>query len=147
MKFTTTIVLDGNNTGILVPADIVRQLGGGKRPAVNVALNGLAYRSTVAPMGGRYLIPLSAVRRTEAGLRGGETVEVDLSLDTAPRTVDMPEDFASALAADPSAKAFFDTLSFSNQNKHVLSISEAKTEETRQKRILKAMEMLLAGKK
>jgi hypothetical protein len=147
MKFTTTIFLDGNNTGIEVPPDAVEQLGGGKRPAVHVTVAGLSYRSTVSPMGGKFLIPLSAARRAEAGVKGGDVVEVELSRDSAPRVVEMPDDFAARLEAEPKAKAFFAALSYSNQLKHVLSITGAKTDETRQKRIAKAIETLLAGKK
>jgi hypothetical protein len=147
MKFTTTIFLDGNNTGIDVPKEVVDQLGDGKRPAVQVTVSGFSYRSTVAPMGGKYLIPLSAARRAEAGVKGGDVVEVELTLDKAPREVDVPPDFAAVLADAPAAKAFFESLSYSNQLRHVLSITDAKTDETRQKRIAKAMEMLIAGKK
>lgn len=147
MKFTTTIFLDGNNTGIEVPPDAVEQLGGGKRPAVHVTVAGFSYRSTVSPMGGKFLIPLSAARRAEAGVKGGDVVEVELSRDSAPRVVEMPDDFAARLEAEPKAKAFFAALSYSNQLKHVLSITGAKTDETRQKRIAKAIETLLAGKK
>jgi antitoxin component of MazEF toxin-antitoxin module len=147
MRFTTTIFLDGNNTGIEVPPDLVEQLGGGKRPAVQVTVAGFTYRSTVAPMGGKFLIPLSAARRQEAGVKGGDKVEVELVLDTAPREVELPADLAAALAAEPNAKAFFDTLSYSNKLRHVLSITDAKTEATRQKRVAKVMEMLIAGKK
>ncbi|QQR40440.1 YdeI/OmpD-associated family protein [Devosia rhizoryzae] len=147
MKFTTTILLDGNNTGIVVPDDVLAELGGGKRPAVNVTVGKLTYRSTVAQMGGKNLISLSAARRAESGVAGGDTVEVELTLDTTPREVDVPEDMASILANEPDAKAFFDSLSFSNKSKHVLSITEAKTAETRQRRVEKAMEMLRAGKK
>jgi antitoxin component of MazEF toxin-antitoxin module len=147
MKFTTTIFLDGNNTGIEVPPEVVEQLGGGKRQAVHVTVAGFSYRSTVSSMGGKFLIPLSAARRAEAGVKGGDAVEVELSLDTVPRVVDMPADFATRLEAEPKAKAFFETLSYSNQLRHVLSITDAKTDETRQKRIAKAIETLLAGKK
>ena len=147
MKFSTSIFLDGNNTGIEVPAEVVAQLGSGKRPAVNVTVSGFSYRSTVAPMGGKYLIPLSAARRAEAGVKGGDVVEVELTLDTTPRVVELPADFASVLAGEPTAKAFFETLSYSNKLKHVLSITDAKTDETRRKRIAKAMDTLIAGKK
>ncbi len=147
MKFQTIIFLEGNNTGIEVPPEIVEALGGGKRPAVNVTVNGFSYRSTVAPMGGKYLIPLSAARRKEAGVSGGQSVEVELSLDEAPRDVEVPSDFAALLAEDAAAKAFFDGLSYSNRLRHVLSINDAKTPETRQRRIEKALEMLRAGKK
>ena len=59
---------DGNNTGIEVPADVVEALGAGKRPPVVVSVNGFSYRSTVAPMGGKFLIPFSAARRQDSGI-------------------------------------------------------------------------------
>jgi hypothetical protein len=147
MKFKTTILQTGNNTGIEVPPDVVEGLGGGKKPAVTVTIGSFSYRSSVAVMGGKFLIPLSAERRAESGIKGGDAVEVDLELDTAPREVTMPEDLGAALAGDAAARAFFESLSYSNKLRHVLSITDAKTAETRQKRIAKAMEMLRAGKK
>src|ERR1700710_1915867 len=87
VKFSTTMFQDGNNTGVEVPADVVAALGAGKRPAVVVNVNGYEYRSTVAPMGGRFLLPFSAARRQESGIKGGDAIDVELSLDKAPRTV------------------------------------------------------------
>lgn len=147
MTFKTTILLTGNNTGIEVPADVVEGLGGGKKPAVVVTIGGYSYRSSIAVMGGKFLIPLSAERRAESGLKGGDAVEVDLALDDMPREVTVPEDFGAVLAGDPAAKAFFDTLAYSHKLRHVLAISDAKTPETRQRRIDKALEVLRAGKK
>lgn len=147
MKFTTTILQSGNNTGIVVPAEVVDGLGGGKKPAVIVTIGSYGYRSSIAVMGGQFLIPLSAERRAESGIKGGDAVEVELALDTQPRDVVIPEDLGAALAGDAGAKAFFETLSFSNKLRHVLSVTDAKTPETRAKRIDKAMDMLRAGKK
>lgn len=147
MKFATTILQTGNNTGIEVPAEIVEGLGGGKKPAVNVTIGSFSYRSSIAVMGGKYLIPLSAERRQVSGLKGGQGVEVELTLDATPREVEVPADLESALADEPGARAFFETLSYSNKLKHVLSINDAKTAETRQRRIEKALEVLRAGKK
>ncbi len=139
MKFTTTMSLFGNNTGIAVPEDVVEALGSGKRPAVNVTVNGYSYRSTVAPMGGQFLIPFSSDKRAETGIAGGDEIEVELTLDTASRAVAPPEDFAAALAEVPGAREAFDALSPSRQKAHVTSIEGAKAEETRQRRIAKAV--------
>lgn len=147
MMFRTTILQSGNNTGIEVPAEVVEALGGGKKPAVVVTIGSYSYRSSVAVMGGKFLIPLSAERRAESGIKGGDEVQVDLALDTQPREVTVPEDLSVALAGDAAAKAFFETLSYSNKLRHVLSITDAKTPETRRKRIDKAIELLRAGKK
>jgi hypothetical protein len=147
MKFKTTLFQTGNNTGVEVPAEVVEQLGGGKKPAVTVTIGDYSYRSTVASMGGRYLIAFSADRRAETGLKGGDAIEVELVLDTAPREVEIPKDLGTALAGDAAAASFFESLSYSNKLKHVLSINDAKTPETRQKRIDKAMDILRSGKK
>lgn len=147
MKFSTTILQTGNNTGIEVPPEVVEALGGGKKPAVSVTIGGFGYRSSIAVMGGKFLIPLSAERRAESGIKGGDAVEVELELDTQPREVVVPEDLSVALAGDALAKAFFETLSYSNKLRHVLSVTDAKTPETRRKRIDKAMDMLRSGKK
>ena len=147
MQYDTTILQIGNNTGIEVPPSVIEALGGGKKPAVVVTIGSFSYRSSVAVMGGKYLISLSAERRAASGLKGGDLIQVDLQLDSTPREVTMPDDLAAALAAEPEAKAFFDRLSYSNQSRHVLSITDAKTPETRQRRVDKAMEMLRAGQK
>jgi hypothetical protein len=134
MRFETTLLQTGNNTGIEVPADLLEQLGGGKRPAVNVTVNGYAYRSTVASMRGKFLIPFSSDKRAETGLQGGDPISVELSLDTAPRTVEPPADLAAALA-DAGLREAFVKLSPSHQKAHVTSVETAKAEETRARRV------------
>ncbi len=148
MKFQATLQLNGKTaTGIEVPPEIVEALGTGKRPAVTVTIGSYSYRSTVAPMGGKFYLPVSAEHRTAAGIAAGDAIEVELALDTAPREVEVPDDFAAAMAGDAAAKGFFESLSYSDRRRHVLAIAEAKTAETRQRRIVKAMELLRAGKK
>ena len=145
MRFTTVLV-GTTTTGIEVPPDVVEALGKGKKPPVVVTVNGYTYRNTVAVMGGKYLISLSAKNREAAGVKAGDEVEVELELDTAPREVVLPEDFAAALAAEPKAQAFFDTLSYSQRSWFVLGIEEAKKPETRAGRITKAVERLASGR-
>ena len=146
MRFETTIQQDGNNTGIEIPEEIVLALGAGKRPLVVLTVNGYAYRNTVAVMGGAYLVGLSAAHRAASGLAGGDTVEVDVVLDTAPRTVEVPSDLAAALDADPAARATFDGLSNSNKGWHVSQIVGAKTDETRQRRIARSVDARRGGR-
>jgi len=141
MRFETTLLLDGNNTGIEVPPDMVDQFGAGKRPPVNVTVNGYAYRSTIASMGGRYLIPFSSDKRAETGLRGGDPISVELTLDTAPRTVEVPHDLASALA-DAGVRAAFGALAPSQQKAHVTNVEGAKAAETRARRIVAIVDKL-----
>lgn len=143
MRFRATVELGGKTaTGIEVPAEVVEALASGKKPAVTVTINGHTYRSTVAKMGGRYLLPLSAENRAAAGVAAGDEVEVDVELDTAPRVVDVPEDLRNALDGDPAAKAAFENLSYSHKRQHVLAIEGAKAAETRQRRIEKTLSQL-----
>ena len=138
MRFRTTIELGGKTaTGMRVPPEVVEALGAGKRPSVSVTLNGYTYRSTVAVMGGAFMLPVSAEVRAAAGVAAGNEVEVDIVLDTAPRTVEVPPDFQSALDSEPSARRAFDALSYSHKRQHLLAIEGAKTAETRQRRIAK----------
>ena len=146
MRFRATVELGGKTaTGIRVPAEVVARLGPSKWPAVRVTINGHTYRSTVAPLGGRFMLPVSAEIRERAGVAAGDEVEVDIELDTEPREVTVPPDFAAALDRDADASRAFDGLSYSNKRRYVLSIEEAKTEETRQRRIAKAIDTLRAG--
>lgn len=147
MRFRTTILQSGKTTtGIQVPDEVVAALGPGKRPAVRVTINGYTYRSTVAVMGGVFMVGVSAQHRAGAGVAGGDQVDVDMELDTAPREVSVPEDFAAALAAEPEAARTFDGLSYSNRSWHVLQVEGAKTGQTRQRRIAKSVDALKDGR-
>jgi hypothetical protein len=147
MRFHTTILQgDKTATGIRIPDEIVEALGAGKRPPILVTINGYTYRNTVAVYGGEYLVGVSAEHRAGAGVAGGDEVDVDIQLDTAPREVTVPADFAAAIAAEPEARRTFDGLSYSNKSWHVLQIEGAKTDETRQRRIAKSVEALREGR-
>jgi hypothetical protein len=148
LRFRTTILQSGKTaTGIQVPDEIIERLGSGKRPAVKVTIKGYTYRNTVAVMGGVYMVGVNADHRAGAGVAGGDEVVVDIELDTAPREVTVPADLAAALDAAPRARASFEALSYSNKSWHVLQVTGAKTDETRQRRIAKSVEMLKEGRK
>ena len=147
MKFLTVIELGGKTaTGFRVPEEVVQALGTGKRPAVTVRIGPHTYRSTVAAYGDVYMLPLSAENREAAGVAAGDEVEVEVELDTAPRVMEVPTDFAAALDAEPAARRTFDGLSYSNQRYHVESVTGAKTPETRQRRIEKSVGILREGR-
>ena len=147
MRFHTTILQsDKTATGIRIPDEIVEALSSGKRPAIKVTINGFTYRSTVAVMGGAYMVGVSAENRAGAGVAGGDEVDVDIELDTAPREVAVPADFAAALDAEPTARRTFDALSYSNKSWHVLQYTGAKTDETRQRRLTKSIDALKEGR-
>lgn len=148
MEFSSTVLLNGRTaTGIQVPPDVVEALNGGKRPAVTVTLGGHTYRTTVAPMGGRFMIPLSAENREAAGLGAGDEVDVRLELDTAPREMPAPDDLAAALEGAPEAKSFFESLSFSHKRSYVDWLTSAKKAETRERRVAQAVDLLLEKRK
>jgi hypothetical protein len=147
MRFRTTILATGKNTaGLEIPANVVEALGHGRRPPVTVTINGFSYRTTVAVMGGAYMVGLSGERRVAAGVVGGDIVDVDLELDTAPREIAVPADLGAALDAEPVARRTFDGLSYSNKSWHTLQIEGARTDETRQRRIAKSVEILKQGR-
>jgi hypothetical protein len=144
--FETTVTATGNNTGIVVPEEVIERLGAGKRPAVLVSLNGYEYRTTAGVMGGRHMVSISAAVRKATGLRGGDPIRVTLTVADSPREVTVPADFAAALAADEQAGAFFAGLSNSMQRYHVDNVNAAKSAGTRQRRMEKAVELFRAGK-
>ncbi len=146
VTFETTLSASGNNTGIEVPEEIVEGLGRGKRPPVIVTVNGHEYRSTVAVMGGRYLIGVSAAVRAATGLKGGDPISVNLKVADTPREVEVPTDFAAAMDEHAPAREFFDQLSNSMQRYHVDNLNAAKSPDTRQRRIDKSVALFLAGK-
>lgn len=147
MRFRATIQLEGKTaTGFRVPPEVVEGFGRGKRPPVRVTIGGHTYRSTVAAYGDVLMLPLAAEHRVAAGVAAGDEVDVDLELDLEPREVAVPVDFAEALDGDVDARRFFDGLSYSNRRRFVLSIEDAKTAETRARRIAKAVEGLRAGR-
>ena len=137
MRFPTTVEPAGNATGIEVPAEIVTALGAGKRPKVAITINGHTWRSRVASMGGRFIVGISAANRAACGIAEGDSVEADVQLDTEPRVVAEPPDLAEALDGDPQARAAFDRLAYGLKRKHVQAIQDAKTPQTRQRRITK----------
>jgi Bacteriocin-protection, YdeI or OmpD-Associated/Domain of unknown function (DUF1905) len=145
-SFDGVLAAHGNNTGIVVPPEVIEQLDAGRRPPLSVDLNGHVFRSTVGVMSGQYLIGVSAAIRKATGLGAGDAIHVKLTVDSSPRSVEIPEDLAAALAAAPEAAAFFGRLSNSLQRYHVDQVSSAKTAETRERRIAKAIDTFLAGK-
>ena len=132
----------GNTTGFEVPDDFVVSLDGGGRPKVAVTVNGFEFRSSIAKMGGTYWLGVSAERRAAGGLQGGETYDLDIELDSAPRVIEVPDDLRAALDAEPAARDTWQRLSYSHQRQHVDAINQAKAAETRARRIVKAVEKL-----
>ena len=148
VRFTATVELEGRTaTGLHVPADVLARLGGGKRPAVSVTIGAYTYRTTVGSMRGRAMLPLSAENRSAAGVAAGDEVEVEVAPDLAPRTVEVPDDLATLLSADPAAQATFDGCTPGQRKEWVRWVTEAKRPETRADRSVKTVEALAAGRR
>lgn len=146
-KFRTVVELGGKTaTGFRVPSEVVAVFGKGKKPPVKVTIGKHTYRSTVAAYGDLFMLPLSAENREAAGVKAGDEIEVELTLDTEPRVAQVPTDFKQAIAGSKKAQQAFDSLSYSNKRRHVLSVESAKSEETRQRRVDKIVADLKEGK-
>ena len=146
MKFRVLIEGAGKTAaGIEVPPEVVAALGQTKRPPVRVTINGYTYRSTVAVLGGRFMVGVSNEVRTNAGVAAGDEVEVDMEVDTAPREVAVPPELARELAGDAAASRAFEALSYSRKRLLVDPVANAKTAETRDRNIAKALSSLRQG--
>jgi hypothetical protein len=145
-QFRTRIATGvGKDTaGIEVPPEVVEALGRGKRPAVKITIGDYAYRSTIATMGGKFMIGLSQAHRQASGCRGGEDVLVTLEVDTEPRTTDVPTDLAEALRAAGVLEGF-EKLAPSRKKEFVRQVEEAKAQETRERRIAKIVETMASA--
>jgi len=145
MKFRAKVLLAGKTaTGVEVPAKIVEDLGSTKRPLVRVTINGYTYRSAIAPMGGTFMLGISEEVRNNANVKAGDTIDVQVELDTQPRDVVVPPELAQALAKNAKAKKYFDSLSYSGKVRLVAPIANGKTAETRERNLAKAMKELEA---
>ncbi|CRK60157.1 hypothetical protein [Alloactinosynnema sp. L-07] len=146
MRFRAELESTGKTAaGFEVPEQVVESLGGGGHPKVSATVNGFTFRTSIAKMGGRFLLGVSAERRAAAGIEAGQVFDVDVELDTAPREIEVPDDLSAALAADAQAKDFWDTLTHSKQSWHVHQVTSAKKVETRAARVEKSITMLRAG--
>ena len=145
MEFTAELLATGRaTTGFVVPDTVVEELGGGRRPKVTVTVEGHTWRTSIAAMGGRYLLGASAAVREASGISAGQRYTVRVELDTAPRVVEVPADLATALAADDAAAAAWSRLSYSHQRRHVEAVLAAKRPETRERRVAGVLASLRA---
>jgi hypothetical protein len=143
MKFRAELQQDGKTaTGITVPPEVLDALGGSRRPAVAVTINGHTYRSTIGSMGGVAKIPVSSAVRAAAGVTAGDTLDVEVVLDDAPREVSVPDDLAAALTGNAEAREFFVQLSYSRQHAYVSWIEQAKKPDTRASRVTQTVALL-----
>jgi hypothetical protein len=147
VRLTATLVPRGPAAAVVLDGEQVEAVGeGAKRFPVVATVNGYTWRTTVTRMRGEFLLGLNRAVRQEARVEAGDTVEVNLELDTAPREVEVPQALANALAEDSEAGAAFDRLAYTHRKEYARWIDEAKSDETRQRRLAQALEMLPQGK-
>jgi hypothetical protein len=147
LQLTTTLEPRGPAAAIVLDDEQVAVLGeGAKRFPVVATIGERSFRLAVARMGGEFLVGFSRAVREEAGVEPGDAIEVRLELDAAPREVEVPEALANALGGDPAARAAFDGLAYSHRKEFARWIAEAKREETRERRVAQALEMLREGR-
>jgi len=148
MDFDATLELDGKTaTGITVPPDIIEALGAGKRPAVLVTINGHSFSTTIGSMKGLFKIPVSAERRGHIGAEAGDILRVSVVLGDAPAEIEVPTDLTRALATDRGAREFFAGLTTSQRRSFIVPIEDAKTADTRRRRVQKSVDALKARQK
>jgi hypothetical protein len=147
MRFRTTI-LGGDKTaaGIEIPTEVVEGLAAGKKPPVRVTIDGHTYRSSIATVNGAPMVGVTMEFRKATGLKAGDEVDVEIEVDTEKREVTVPPELAAVLDAEPDARRFFEGLSYSNKRRIVMPIDDAKTPETRQRRIDKAIASVREGR-
>ena len=146
IRFHTQLQRRGPAAAVVLDEAQVAAVGeGAKRFPVVATVNGYTWRTSVARMGGEFLVGLSREVRAGAGVEAGDEAEVTIELDRAPREVEVPEDLAAALAADPAAAASFERMAFTHRKEYARWITEAKRAGTRARRVAQAVEMIRAG--
>jgi hypothetical protein len=141
------LVKRGPAAAVVLTDEQVAAVGeGAKRFPVVATVEGYTWRTTVARMRGEFLLGLSREVREGAGVEAGDTVDLELELDTKPREVDVPEALATALAGDANARAAYEKLSYTHRKEYARWIAEAKRDETRDRRVAQALEMLHDGR-
>ncbi len=146
IEFSTELVRRGPGVAIVLNEDQVAAVGeGAKRFPVATIVNGYTWRSTVVRMRGEFLLGLSREVRAGAAVEAGDTVAVQLQLDLDERVVEVPPALADALAGDVQASDAFERLAYTHRKEFARWIEEAKGDDTRARRVAKALEMLRTG--
>jgi hypothetical protein len=144
LKFKAILLQSGKTaTGIEIPRQIVEKLNAGKKPLVKITVNNFTYRSAIAVMGGVFMVAVNAENRESAKIKAGDKIEIAIELDNEERVIELPSEFQKVLNKNLSAKNFFDTLSNSKKKVLIIPITNAKTDETRNRNIEKAMNVLV----
>jgi hypothetical protein len=147
LRLRTTLEPRGPAAAVILDDEQVAAIGeGAKRFPVAATINGYTWRTTVVRMHGEFMLGLNRAVREAAGVEAGDTVDVEIVLDAAPREVEVPPALADALAGDDEARAGYERLSYTHRKEYARWIEEAKREETRDRRLAQALERLRQGK-
>jgi hypothetical protein len=147
IRFTTTLQQRGPAAAVVLDHEQVAEVGqGAKAFSVVATINGYTWRGRVSRMRGEYLLGMSREVRQGAGAEAGDTVDLEVALDAGPREVAVPAALAAALAADANARASFDALAYTHRKEFARWVDEAKKDETRDRRVAQAIEMLHEGR-
>ena len=145
IRFTARLESEPNGGRfVVIPLDL-KALFGEHRPALRATVNGYTFRTRGLRYGGRYLLGFTREVRQAAGIADQEEITVDIQADTEPRTVTLPPELATAFAASPEARAFYDGLAFTHRREYAEWVGDAKKAETRVRRAATAVERLVAG--
>jgi hypothetical protein len=147
LRVTTTLQQRGPAAAVVLDDEQVAVIGeGARRFPVAATIGRYTWRTTVTRMGGEFLLGLNKEVRAGAGVQAGETVEVLIELDTAPREIEVPEALATALAGDPAAQRAYDAMAYTHRKEYARWVAEAKRDETRERRVAQALQMLREGR-
>jgi bifunctional DNA-binding transcriptional regulator/antitoxin component of YhaV-PrlF toxin-antitoxin module len=145
VRFQAPLKSDPNSSGtyVVVPRDVRTALGLKGKPKIHAVIAGRPYRGSLMPVGGgTYALGVLKEIQRAAGVQAGDTVTVDLEIDTAPRVIEAPDELAKALKRDPKAAAAWESLSYTNKKEMARSLLEAKKPETRERRLAAALQRL-----
>jgi hypothetical protein len=147
LTLTITLQRRGPAAAVVLSDDQVAEVGEGRKAfPVQATINGYTWAGRVSRMGGEFLLGLNREVRTGARVEAGDEVTVTIALDEAPREVEVPEALSAALAGDPVAREKYDGLAFTHRKEFARWIAEARKEETRDRRVTQALEMLHEGR-
>ncbi len=137
---------EGGGSFVEFPFDAKELFGTRARVPIVATIDGADYRGSLTPYNGVHMIVVLLALQQQIGKGAGDTVHVELSLDTAERVVELDDDIVAALA-ESSRLDQFRAMSYSHQREYALWIASAKKAETRQARIEKMLTLLAEGKR
>lgn len=131
------------NSGFIeFPYDVRKEFGKG-RVKVKALIDGYEYHGSLVKMGGDcHRMGINQEVRRAIGKNPGHKVHVIIEEENEERVVEVPDELLKLLQKEPQVLIFFNKLSYTHKKEYVRWITEAKREETREARLVKAIEMM-----